>query len=440
MCTFLSLAFGLVATLIGRTLAVPVVVTPGTVHNLIITNENTINGTSSPISLVGSVGGKLAPLTAQATQQLKISFVNHLAGGAVNAYVSGLDPNNRVVLLQPNGQWFYPSTGSSVPQPITTNVALPVGPQGSTTTITLPSFVSSGRIWFAQGNLQFFVVATPNGVGLVEPSALNPSDPSASINWGFVELTNGTGGIYVNISYVDFVGLPLGITLTSSDGVQTAKGVQANAVALICADLKAQAAADSQAWNQLCMTTSNGTPLRVVSPSDWISVTPNAFSTYWTNYVNQVWNTYTTQTLTIDTQTTSGLIACKVSSGLLQCAGDNRGYAKPTAGDIFGCNSGPFSIQAGDNGVHLAVVPRLCAAFDRSTLLISGGNVQPGVSSTSYYTVSPTNHFSRIVHKYEVDGKGYAFPYDDVNPFGENQSGLLADANPQLLTVTIGGP
>lgn len=86
-------------------------------------------------------------------------------------------------------------------------------------------------------------------------------------------------------------------------------------------------------------------------------------------------------------------------------------------------------------------MPRLCAAFNRSTLTVSGGNVQPGVGVESYYTANPTNWYSAIVHQHEVDGKGYAFAYDDVNPDGDiNQSGVVADANPTVLTVTVGGP
>jgi hypothetical protein len=35
---------------------------------------------------------------------------------------------------------------------------------------------------------------------------------------------------------------------------------------------------------------------------------------------------------------------------------------------------GPFELEASDNAVHQAVVPRLCAAINRSTLLLGGGN------------------------------------------------------------------
>jgi hypothetical protein len=427
------------AFVIGQSLAAPITVHPGTAKDLIISAEDTINGTT----VAHSNGTKtLNGFKIEATTgKLPLSLYNNLGAG-VNAYITGKDINNQVVMLQPDGTFFYPNAnGATTPQPVTQNVASPLGAKGSTTSITIPAYISAARIWFAAGNLQFYVVSAGGGTSLVEPSAVNPSDPSAAVNWGFVELTYNSDGVFANISYVDFVGLPLGMSLTSSDGsIQTAKGLVANAVSSVCNDLKAQAASDGQPWDQLCEVSSSGTPLRVLAPIDYISITPNAFSSYWTNYVDQVWSRYTSSALTIDTQAGAGKVSCQVSGGVLQCAGDNRSYAKPTATDIFGCNSGPFAIQGSDNDVHRAVVPRLCAAFNRSTLLLNGGNVQPSLPSTSYYTTSPTNHYSRVVHKYEVAGTGYAFSYDDVNPSGENQSGAVSSGNPTVLAFTVGGP
>ncbi|KAI9710762.1 MAG: hypothetical protein M1820_002595 [Bogoriella megaspora] len=450
MHSLAPLALGLLATLVSQTVAAPVssasapaayptgpvVVTPGTAADIIITKDNTVNGTCGPPDSNGPKAN-----AAQGTAVLPLSFVNHLGGG-VNAYVTGADANNRLVMLQPGGTWYYPqASGGGVPQPITANVAIPLGGQGSTTNINLPGYISAGRIWFAVGTLQFFTVSGANGqASLVEPSAVNPSDPSSGVNWGFVELTNNAGGLYADISYVDFVGLPLGIQMQAGDGsLQSAAGLTANAVSSICSDLQAQAAKDGQPWGSLCQADKSGRPLRVIAPSDYTSLNPSAFSNLYTNYISQVWSKYSTQTLTINTQSGAGNVACKTSGNTLTCAGDNRAYAQPSAGDIFGCNSGPFAIQGSDNDVHRAVVPRLCAAFDRSTLLLNGGNVQPSLSSSSYYSVSPTNYFSKFVHKYEVDTRGYAFPYDDVNPAGEDQSGSVVDPNPRRLTVTVGG-
>lgn len=414
-------------------------------RSILITAENTVNGTFN--AHAHSSKGPIQTQGTEGTQKLPLSIVNNFSGGSINLYVTGLDSNNKVVMLQPDGSWYYPAgdSGSTTPVPVTGNVSIPINSGvGSVTNLSLPGYISSARIWFAEGTLEFYTVTVNNVLSLVEPSAVNPDDASADINWGFVELTNtDVGGIYANISYVDFVGMILGMELLAGDGsTQSAKGLQSNAVSCVCSDLQTQASSDGQPWDKLCVTDSSGNPLRILAPTDYIGSASTAFSDYWDTYVDNVWTEYTNHTLTINTQAAAGNVKCSVSdsNNTLTCEGDNRSYEKPTAGDIFGCNSGPFLIQSTDNDVHKAIVPRLCAAFNRSTLLLAGGNIQPSLSSNHYYTVSPTNYYSKIVHKYEIDGKGYAFSYDDVSPStDDNQSGSVTDANPQLLTIYVGG-
>lgn len=466
-----------VAAFVSTTGAIPIItVHPGTKSDVVITKENTINATTTANGTSISARNVLdtraqlnitsentlnattpAPsngtnitthsFSAQTTQRLPLAIVNNFPGGQINAYVTGLDPSNRLVMLQPDGTFYYPASDPSqtTPQPINANVAIALGAQGSTTHVTLPDYISAARVWFAEGDLHFYTVwsSGTNGPSLVEPSAVNPSDPSAAVNWGFVELTNNAaGGLYANISYVDFVGLVLGMSLLAGDGsTQTAQGLHPDAVSTICSQLSAQTAKDGMPWTDLCMADASGKPLRVLAPIDYLSIDPSAFQNYFNSYIDEVWNHYTTNTLTINTQVAAGKVACTVQNNAFVCDGDNRSYAKPTAADIFGCNSGPFGILGSDNDVHRAVVPRLCAAFNRGTLMLDGGNLQPGLEASSYYQSTPNNWYSYFVHESEVDGKGYAFSYDDVCPDGDvNQSGVVASGSPQLLTITVGGP
>ncbi|KAK5124837.1 hypothetical protein LTR08_005588 [Meristemomyces frigidus] len=435
------------ATFIGHAIAAPIVIVhPGNANDIVITNQDTLNATNTaPANATSKSTAITEDAATTRSSQLPLAFVNNFAG-SINAYVTGLDPDDQLVFLQPDGTWFYPTSDASQSSPveITANIAIAVGGEGSTTKISLPDYMSSGRIYFANGDLQFYTVwsSDTNGPGLVQPSSSNPDDPNAGINWGFVELTNTAAELYSDLSYLDFVGLPLGLSLDAGDGTtQTAEGVQPTAVASICSTLVSQAAVDGQPWGDLCQEY-EGNIIRVIGPQDYMSLNPNAFAEYLMDYVNQVWAYYETNTLTIDTQALAGEVACTVQGGLLQCAGDNRGYAQPVANDIFGCNSGPFAIEDTDNDVHVAVVPRLCAAFDRSTLMLDGGNVQPSLAAFNFYTTAPTNYFSKLVHEQEMDGKGYAFAYDDVVPDnGADQSGKVVDGSgdPQLLSVIIGG-
>jgi hypothetical protein len=59
---------------------------------------------------------------------------------------------------------------------------------------------------------------------------------------------------------------------------------------------------------------------------------------------------------------------------------------------------------------------------------------------SSFYRRDPTNHYARIVHEVTLDGKGYAFPYDDVQPSGgDDQSGKVNAGDLKAFIVSVGG-
>lgn len=417
------------------------VATPGGIQDVVVTKENTLNGTyhSSKTQVIHKDD---VHLFAQGAS-MRMRFHNSAGRGQVNAYLTGLDSDGRVVFVKANGVLIYPSSrGSPVPVPIDEDISISLPGQGGALEMTLPITITSGRVYFSEGKLNFFMVKTPNGDGVVQPSPTNMRDPSAGVSWGFVEMTyTKDEELFANISYVDFVGLILSMVLTVRNAqTQVTRGLGVGSVKKICDGLNDQSNKDRYPWRRMCIANGAGPPIRVLSPDKYGVMNPGGFQNYWTSYVDQVWDKYRQNALTIDTQTGAGKVQCRVYGDELRCnGGDNRGYSKPSARDIWGCDSGPFKRLGGDNGVHLAVIPRLCAAFVRSTLLAGGGDRQPG-PDPSYYKVSPTSHYSRLVHKFEVDGKGYAFPYDDVNLDGKNAAGVVASRNVDTWSVYIGSP
>lgn len=346
-------------------------------------------------------------------------------------------------MLTTGGQFHYlsSSTGSE-PEPVTADVSIPIDGYGKETQLIIPDYISSARVWFVDGFLTFSVVNSDVGPALVTPTAANEADASYQLNWGFVELTfNAEFGLFANVSYVDYVGLATSLQLKANSGVQTVLGIPPSGLHKLCEKLKTKAAADGEAWGELCVYDSSGRLLRVNSPATAIASTNStAFATYWDGYIASVWALYARRSLLVDTQNGNGQVACNVQSGSLVCAGDNRPYSQPSAQDIFGCASGPFAVLESDNDIHKAVVPRLCAAFHRATLHLPGGSVQPSLPPTRYYTSKTANWYSGFVHEIETDGKGYAFPYDDVTPAKRyNAAGAVAAADVQSLTVAIGG-
>ncbi|KAG5921450.1 hypothetical protein E4U42_005849 [Claviceps africana] len=407
----------------------------GQANDIVITKFNTLNGTYH-------AGRPHTVNRLVASKTMTLEIVNNFGGGRLKAYIQGLDSAGKIVFIRSDGSLYYPTSGaSSVPVEVNdNNIAIQLPERGQKFKMKLAAPLTSGRVYFAEGSLRFFMVKTRHGDGLVQPSVASPEDPSSETNWGFVEFTyTAQGVVYANISYVDFVGMILSMSLGAKKNATTqlTKGLRRSAVASICEGMRGESA-DGRNWKALCVVNRAGSPIRVVSPNIHAVRNPEDFKSYWQGYVNKVWEQFSKTPLTIDTQGAAGKVKCRVSRGKMTCDGDNRSYAKPSARDIWGCDSGTFGKQKGDNDIHLAVIARLCAAFNRSTLLLAAGRVQPECSAAHYYGTSPTNSYSRLVHQHEVDGKGYAFSYDDVNPNGENASGLLSTGDPDILTVYVG--
>jgi hypothetical protein len=274
------------------------------------------------------------------------------------------------------------------------------------------------------------------GPALVEPSITNQSDANIQKTWDFVEFTFNSAQLYANITYVDFVCLPIALTLKQRSGAtQHVSGMAANGLDTVCNRLRAQTQADGRGWDQLIVTKPGGGNLRAVSPNNGMMLHQGLFSSYYQPYVNQVWKKFTTTTLSVDTQAAPGVVSGRVQGDQLRIG--TQTFSQPSTADIFSCSTGPFA--TGSNLERNAIIPRLAAAFNRSTLLVSNQTPNP-TGSSQFYKNLITNHYSRIVHQANLDGKGYAFPYDDVTRSGGgDQSGSVFAGDAQLLTVAVGG-
>ncbi|KAI0601708.1 hypothetical protein F4775DRAFT_589021 [Biscogniauxia sp. FL1348] len=371
--------------------------------------------------------------------------------GDYNAYVSGYDPEtHQYILLRPAGdgyEYFKPEgANGTLPTPITESIAIPL--KDKMTKITLPGYIVSARVWLAKGEISFNVLLDgANKVVVTEPDTNNPTDLSYNLSYGFIELTNvDKDGLTTNLSFVDWVGLLLGMSVTHQNGTtEHVPGLKPDSVNNICKKLKAQSEKDKRPWDKMCRQV-DGKWLRAYSPNMYSQIN-NEMIDYYDSYINDVWEHYSKTPLVIDSQDDNGQkvvsgqpITCSVKDGELACDSDAGVFPKPTTADIWGCNSGTFSNDAGESNHRKEVKARLCAAFHRSTLLLDGGGTQPSpnLTASSYYAVDPTNHYSRLVHEnLQGGGRGYAFPYDDVNPGAENAAGLIRSPNPQSLNIHL---
>jgi hypothetical protein len=371
---------------------------------------------------------------------LQIEVQNRTTSPTVYCWVIGLslNNNNQVMFLSSDGVTpYYPPNVTSTVQPVPQDCSIPLGPPGSSIYLQCP-YIAGCRIYYCIGaKLQFFLNPGGNGPCLVEPSVTNPADPNIGLNWDFCEMTYNSSTVFANISYVDFVGIPVSATLvTTSNAVNHVSGMALNGVRNICAGLQAQQQLDGQSWTNLIVKGNAGQVIRVLSPNNSIQLNPSAFCGYFDSYVNQVWAQYSSHLLMIDTQAQWGIVSGTVQGGNLVVDGKCT-FGKPSAQDIFSCSTGPFSGCA--DAETMCIIPRLAAAFNRGTLL-TDSTTPTTASPTTFYTPANTNHYARIVHSQLLDSRGYAFPYDDVAANGApDQCGAVYDGSPKLLTFAIGG-
>ncbi|KAJ5895121.1 hypothetical protein N7495_006812 [Penicillium taxi] len=370
---------------------------------------------------------------------LSFQLTNNTDSNDVYAYITGsaLDSNNALFLLQSDGKTgYYPDSPSTSLSALAQDCAIKLGSPGNSISVTIPH-LAGARLWFIRDSqLTFYLNSGP---ALVEPSSSNPSDPNYNLCWDFCEFTWNSSQLFANITYVDFVSLPISLRLTNGSGnSKIVSGLPKDGLNTICTALQSQNSQDNSGWDKLIIT-QNGNTLRAVSPNTGITLNSSLFNGYYDSYVNQVWSTYTNNTISVDTQGSAGIIQGSVASNQLVFSSDqNITYDKPSSADIFSNSSGAFAVSG--NSVKDAITARLAAAFNRSTLL-TNSNQPDGESVSSYYQNSTTNHYSRICHNTTLNGQGYAFPYDDVSPSdSQNVSGSVFDSNPTLLIVTVGGP
>ncbi|KAK3379325.1 glycoside hydrolase family 64 protein [Lasiosphaeria ovina] len=380
-------------------------------------------------------------LVMSTSPTLNIALQNNTSSPNVWAYVTGLDinKNNAVLILQSDGvTGYYPQSPNTPLSALAQDCHIRLGGPGTTRTVTVPQ-MAGGRIWFARdGQLTFLLNPGP---ALVEPSATNTSDPNYSVFWSFAEFTFNTTQLFANITFVDFVSLPVSLALASATpgaAAQSVPGLPAAGLDAVSAGLVAQNASDGAGWDRLVVKTAAGANLRALSPNAGIVMDATLLRGYYQPYVDAVWAKYAAAPLNVDTQGQWGVVQGKVSSssGSAQLSFGNGvgAFAQPSSADVFSCSTGPFANPTGSAELG-NIGARLAAAFNRSTLLVNAN--QPAAERVATYYVSNqiTNHYARIVHAAVPGGKGYAFPYDDVAPDdADNVAGTVADGNPQLLT------
>lgn len=276
-------SFTILAALIGAASAGPSlaasagddisIVHPGGVGDIVLTDKNTLNGTYHDAETKVVQNKVSVRTTAQKPNTLSLKFVNRL-GSQLNAYITGLDKDGKVVFARADGSLVYPSSGeSSTPVVINEELSVPLGSKGKVLCMSVEVPITSGRLYVAQSELKFFMVkpAESNKDTLVHPSEANLKDPNAGIKYDFIEFNlQKDGFLGAAINHDDFIGLPLSIRVTGSE-TKTVRSLRGDCVDNLCN------AERGGLQGIKCVADENKQDLRVLLPRPFINQNPAVF-------------------------------------------------------------------------------------------------------------------------------------------------------------------
>ncbi|AVV46963.1 sugar hydrolase [Streptomyces sp. P3] len=378
------------------------------------------------VALVGALLTLGPPAGAAVTDTVPLKITND-SGRTERLYVYNLGthlPTGRQGWADAAGGFHAWPAGGTPPTPAPdASIAGPAA--GRSATIRLPRF--SGRIYFSYGRKLDFRLTTG---GLVQPAVQNPGDPNRDILFNWSEYTLNDAGLWLNSTQVDMFSAPYAVGVQRADGSTLSTGhLRAGGYSGVFSALRAQPGG----WANLVQTRSDGTLLRALSPLYGVE-TGALPANVMAGYVDRVWQKYATTTLTVTpfADRPGTKYYGRVSGGALNFTDSSgavvTGFQKPDAASVFGCHR---LLDAPNDAVRGPISRTLCAAFNRSTLLVNPQ--QPDTTTANFYQDAVTNHYAREIHAQMADGKAYAFAFDDVG----QQESLVHDGSPRQAYLTL---
>lgn len=408
---------------------------------------------------------------------LPVTFVNGtkiVTDDNVYILVKGIDPlTNRDCYIN-----FDPSSGVGSCVDVTTSTSsfsysfklsqLPSG--GGGRLVYFPA-VNSGRIYCSMGaQLNLHVDGVTQKIA--DPDPFNTSDPNYSTFYDKVEFTYQVpGGIFMNLTAVDFFCLPISLHLTSNGAAQSSGFTQSRSS--IFSSVRSIFAQNDRTagkiWNNLIVpyrdpTTNTVTgDLRVVATGKGMSMSPPIFdpnylsnNSYGFNWIANVWSSYyQSHSLSVDC-TELAAPNNQIFTGHVNGANQfvfTAASGSPTVAINLPSNSEPFFAAAGgsfdaQNNTPQAIIIRdLTAATVTGLLPAPSGTILGrnyfASNMSRYYTANSLlpaagqttgpwyDLYSKALHSFGVPI--YTFAYDDILGI----DGTVAASNTANPAVTI---
>ncbi|GAA2541571.1 hypothetical protein GCM10010435_06350 [Winogradskya consettensis] len=314
--------------------------------------------------------------------------------------------------------------GASTPVPAP-DVSIAGPGNGDSTTIKMPKNLS-GRLYMSFGKKLDFRLTND---GLVQPAPWASADPNHDILFDWSEFTLNDSGLFLNSSQVDMFAVPHIVSVLGGNGVTTKTGeLKPGGRQKVIDTVKAQSD-----FAKSVVTRSDGTVLRVLAPGKAADAGLMS-ATYLDPYINSAWNAYTSKTLTVVPfgDQPNNKFSGRTSGNVMNFT-DTTGkvvasFTKPSTANVWGCDG---ALGAPNDLVVGPIARTLCAAMQRTTL--GTLDTQPSGGAADFYKGEPSNHYAKVIHDQMVDGKAYAFAFDDV----QNQESLVHDGDPRQAGIVM---
>jgi len=398
------------------------------------TTRPTVAPTTQPTVAPTTKAPTTAPTTAPtnnpspppASNLLPVTVTNKTGrSDAVYLYVLGVNlSTGKLGYVNKDGAFTAWTGGATVPVPAP-DVSIAGPGNGGATTIKVPKGLS-GRLYMSFGKKLDFRLTTD---GLVQPAPWAGGDPNHDILFDWSEFTLNDSGLWLNSSQVDMFAVPHIVSVQGGNGATSKTGeVVSGGRQKVIDAIKANGD-----FAKSVVTRSDGTVLRVLAPgkaADAGLMSP----TYLDPYINSAWNAYTSKTLTVVPFTDQpGNKFLGRTSGNIMNFTDSTGkivasFTKPTTANVWGCDG---ALGAPNDLVVGPIARTLCAAMQRTTL--GTLDTQPSGTAADFYKGNPTNIYAKVIHANMLDGKAYAFAFDDV----QNQESLVHDGDPRAAGITM---
>jgi len=258
-------------------------------------------------------------------------------------------------------------------------------------------------------------------IGYAGPNLENTSDPNIGILYEWAEFAWVDQGIWINTTRVDQFCYPISIQLVGNSGYNRTGG-------------------DIGTRTELFNAFQNSVPNefkslvhsdRIYAPASGLGTfrAGQSNSNYFNNYINEVYNYYTTHelTFTCDRGTYSGHV---VGTDFI-FKKDNGPYnlyihGKPTTQEAL-LGNGIFD---GGNDDEKAIKAQVCAAFNRHVML----DPAHWNNSSYFYQAPASNYYAAFWHQHAYENRAYGFCYDDVFDF----SSTLQVTDPKYAIINVG--